>query len=332
MSTRPAGLDEAAARVSTGTRQWIRLHAAHLDSPAARAGLPVTPRVKALLQLALLRRVWDRTAPSDPGLAETTAVVERAWQRPDFARLIALDPRYARQFQLMFAALAPAGTVTGAHRAALDRLAADGYLTPRRKSPYLHLETRYHADLAGIGHRLAPYEELYASGLAARAHELPAAGLDVCEITHTVFYLSDFGLREPGPTGRALERLARVVEGLTDHCVREGAWDLTAKLVLAQHCLGLDPLRTSSGAAAVRMLARAQAPDGAIPGRSAAESAPADATPEAFFRRAYQATLGTALAMLVVTDGRTEELTATGTPAGTPTGTPAAAQAGRGTR
>ncbi|MFJ9641074.1 DUF6895 family protein [Streptomyces sp. NPDC101178] len=313
MRTRPAGLDEAAAAVSTGTLRWTALHAGYLDSPAARAGLPATPRVKALLQLALLRRVWAGLAPSDPGLHDLTAVVERAWQRPEFARLLALDPRYARQFQLMYAALAPSGTVTGAHRAALDRLTADGYLTPRGKSPYLHLETRYHADLAGLAHRLAPYEELYASSLAARAHGLPTAGLDVCQVTHTLFHVSDFGFRGPGPAGQALERIARTVERLTDHCVREGAWDFTAKLVLAQHCLGLDPLRTPSGAAAVRMLARSMTPEGAIPGKSAAERAPADTTSVAFFRRAYQATLGTALAMLVVTNGRTEQAAAAAT-------------------
>ncbi|WP_103512431.1 DUF6895 family protein [Streptomyces sp. SM13] len=307
MRTRPAGLDEAAAAVSTGTLRWTARHAPYLDSPAARAGLPATPRVKALLQLALLRRVWSRLAPSDPGLQDVTATVKRAWQRTEFAQLLALEPHYARQFQLMYAALAPSGTVTGPHRAALDRLAADGYLTPRRKSPYLHLETRYYADLAGLAHRLAPYEELYANSLAARAHGLPTAGLDVCQVTHTLFYTGDFGFREPSPTGQGLERIAGTVERLTDHCVQEELWDFAAKLILAQHCLGLDPLRTPSGAAAVRMLARSMTAEGAIPGKSAAERAPADAaytTPVGFFRHAYQATLGTALAMLVVTESR----------------------------
>ncbi|MEU1492408.1 hypothetical protein ABZ456_19360 [Streptomyces sp. NPDC005776] len=304
MGTRSAGLEETAKRLSSGTRRWVGRHADYLGSPAAHAELPTTPRVKALLQLALLCRFWGRVAPADVDLLAPAAVVDRTWRRADFPRLLTADPRYARQFQLMYAALAPAGTVPDAHHGVPARLEADGFLAPRRKSPYLHLETRFYADLAGVGHRLASYRELYACSLLARASTLRVAELDVCEITHTVFHLSEFGFRDPGLTDDERKRAVRVVESLTEHCVRQGAWDFTAKLVLAQYCLGADPLRTPSGAAGIRMLADALSPDGAIPGRSVTERAAPSATPVAFFRSAYQSTLGTALAMLIVTGGR----------------------------
>lgn len=300
MGTRPVDPEQAAERLSAGTRRWIGLHAGYLDSAAGRAELPQTPRVKALLQLALLCRCWRRTGPADASLTEAAGVVERAWRRPDLPRLLTLKPKYARQFQLMYAALAPAGSVAAGAPAAVD---AD-LSAPGRMSPYLHLETRFYADQAGVAHRLAPYPELYASSLLARAFELPAADLDVCEITHTVFYLSDFGLRDPALPAPARAEALGVVERLTDHCVGRGEWDLAGKLLLAQHCLGADPQRTPSGKEAIRMLAQAQSPGGAIPGKSAAERAAGDANPVDFFRRAYQATVVTALAMLIVTDGR----------------------------
>ncbi|MFD3534648.1 DUF6895 family protein [Streptomyces sp. NPDC058664] len=315
MSTRPAGLDEAVTSLSAGVRHWIGQHAGYLDSTAGRAELPVTPRVKALLQLALLCRYWGKTAPADAALARATEVVERAWEKPDFPRLLTLDRRYAREFELMYAALAPAGAVTDAPRAVLARLAADGYLAPRRKSPYLHLEARFYADLAGAEHRFASYRELYAASLPARAEGLPVAGLDVCVVTHTVFYLSDFGLRDPGLTEEARGQALRLVERLTEHCVGLGEWDLVGKLVLAQYCLGADPLDTPSGAAGFRMLAEVRSPGGAIPGRSVLRRAPADATPVDFFRKSYQATLVTALATLIVTSGRTGGLSTAGAPA-----------------
>ncbi|CAL9363530.1 DUF6895 family protein [Streptomyces sp. enrichment culture] len=302
MSTRPVGLDEAVTSLSAGARQWIRLHAAYLDSPAAHRELPVTPRVKALLQLALLRRYWEKAAPADPALGEVTRVVEGAWRRPEFPRLLTADPRYARQFELMYAALAP-GTVTDAPRAVLSRLAADDYLAPHRKSPYLHLEARFYADLAGAEHRFAPYEDLYEASLLPWAGTLPVTDLDVCMVTHTVFYLSDFGFRDPGLGERAREQALHVVERLTQHCVRLGEWDLVGKLLLAHHCLGADPLDTPSGVAGLRMLAAVQSPEGAIPGRSAGRRARADATPLQFFRRSYQATLVTALTTMIVTGG-----------------------------
>ncbi|MFJ4779982.1 DUF6895 family protein [Streptomyces sp. NPDC088762] len=307
MSTRSAGLDEAVTSLSAGARRWIGLHAAYLDSPAARAELPVTPRVKALLQLAMLRRYWEKRAPADPALAGVTAVVEDVWQRPDFPRLLTVEERYGRQFELMYAALAPAGAATDAPRAVLARLAAGSYLTPGRKPPFLHLEARFYADLAGAPHRFASYEELYEASPLPRAATLPVADLDGCQVAHTVLYLSDFGLREPRLPEVERGRALRVVERLTDHCVGLGDWDVAAKLLIAQYCLGADPLRTPSGAAALRMLVAAQAADGAIPGRCAAERLPADATPVQYFRKSYKVTLVVALMTLIVTGARTDE-------------------------
>ncbi|MEU2068212.1 DUF6895 family protein [Streptomyces anulatus] len=299
-----AAAEETVAILSEGTGRWLGLHAGRLDSPAGRAELPVTPRVKALLQLALLCRCWRKAAPDDLALAPVLAVVERAWRRPDFPRLLTHSPDSARPFGLIWAALAPTGADTDVRRGVLDRLAADGYLTPHRKSPYLHLGTRFYAELAGIGHELASYEELYACSMLARADGMPVAELDVCEVTDTVFYLSDYGFRDTGLDAEARERALRVVERLTDHCVREDAWEYAAKLLLARHCLGSDPLRTPSGTAALGMLAGVRTPDGSIPGKTARRRAPASAAPQQYFRWAYQPTLVTALTTLLLTNGR----------------------------
>lgn len=139
----------AAERLSAGAREWVGANAAYLNSPEALALLPVTPRVKALLQLALLCRYWEKAAPGDGALTQALGVVEEAGRRPDFLPLMAGDPVNARLFQLVWAALAPPGVSGEWRRDALERLTADGYLTPGRKSPYLHLGTRFYADLAG---------------------------------------------------------------------------------------------------------------------------------------------------------------------------------------
>ncbi len=112
------------------------------------------------------------------------------------------DPVNARPFQLVWAALARPGSGEWRH-GALEGLTAQGYLTPGRKPPYLHLGTRFYADLAGVGHRLGSYQELYAASVLARAGGSPVEGLDVCEVTDTVFYLSDYGF---GDRGLGLDR------------------------------------------------------------------------------------------------------------------------------
>ncbi|MEU6232628.1 hypothetical protein [Kitasatospora sp. NPDC047058] len=300
------------AELSTGALHWMRLHSGFLDSPSGRAELPLTPRVKALLQLALLRRSWERAAPEDPGLPEVTGTVQRVWRDPGFPAQLAAEPRYAWQFRLAYGALAPAGLTDGPHPAVLAELAADGFPAPRRQSAFGSLETRYYADLAGLRHHLRSYRELYEAGrLARHGDHRPLADLDVCDVTHTVFHLTDFGFRTPGRghpdavlTGAALEHARDRVRRLTEETVRREEWDLTGKLVLAQHCLGLDPLRTPSGAAGLRMLAEVQSPGGAIPGRSAGDRADEAPTTVEFFRKAYQSTLVTALATLIVLHGR----------------------------
>jgi hypothetical protein len=294
-------IEEAVRTLAQGSRQWIRRNAGYLDSPEGLAALPLTPRVKALLQLALLCRVWARTFPRDPALAETLAVVEHAYQRPEFPHAEALDPRYSRPLRLMYGALAPAGAGAETRAAVLNGLQAEDFLTVRPESPYLHLEVRFFADIAGVEHALASRAELYAASELARADAADVSGLDSCNITHTVLYLSEFGLRDPGLTEAQREHSARVLQPLTDHRVRCGDWDAVGKLLLAQHSLGLDPLRTESGRSGVRLLARIQHPDGAIPGKSAAEHAVAADTPERFFRLSYQTTLVTLMSMLVLT-------------------------------
>ncbi|WP_328958309.1 DUF6895 family protein [Kitasatospora purpeofusca] len=310
MGTRSAAPDLAAVEsLSAGARGWIGRHCGFLDEPAGRAELPVTPRVKALLQLALLYRCWAKATgateaehPAHPDLAAVAATVEQVWRSPDHPPLLTVEPRYARQFQLMYGALAPAGLdADGPHRAALAEGVAGDLLTPRRKSPFLHLETRYYAELADVPHQLLDYPELYRiSRLAGHADGQPLAELDVCNVTHTVFHLADFGFRDPGLGGADLAHARDRVERLTEESVRRGEWDLTGKLVLAQHCLGLDPLTTPSGAAALRLLAEAQSPEGAFPGRSATDRVPADAGAVQFFRKSYQSTLVVALATVIL--------------------------------
>ncbi|MFB9370012.1 DUF6895 family protein [Kitasatospora albolonga] len=309
MMTRSVGPDTATVRrLSAGVLRWVRLHAEFLDSPSGRAELPVAPRVKALLQLALLRRSWERATPADPGLDAVTAVLGRVWRDPDHLRLLALDPSYAGGFQLMYGALAPAGVVHDSYRQVLAGLTAGGALAPGRRSPFGQLETRYYADLLGLAHRFGGYPELYRASLLARHGDgQPVTDLEVCDVTHTIFHLTDFGGHAPELTDAELAHARDRVERLTGLTVERQEWELGAKLVLAQHCLGLDPLHTPSGAAALRMLVEVQTPGGAIPGRSAGDRAARAETTVEFFRKSYQATVVAALATVTVLHSRVGE-------------------------
>lgn len=282
-------------RLSEGARRWMVGSLRYLapDFP----DLPVTPKAKACLELALLRRLWDRVRPTDEGLAEVSAAVDAIWADPDFPDQVAAAPGYFRQYGLIYGALAPPGATR--HRATLEQLAPGGRLATYGKSPYLRLETRYYADLAGLDHQFESYRVLYERSELANLTEVSPDIEEAYRVTHTLFHLTDFGARPPQLTEAERRHALGIVDRLTDHFIAVEHWDLTAELLLSQHCLGQDPTRTRSGAAGVRALLGVQTADGRIPARFAAQRPPEASPPVSLFRFAYHTTLVTALASMI---------------------------------
>ena len=301
----PGGAGDCLGQVSAGAREWIGANAGYLELAGGEVRAPGSPRVKALLQLGLLHHYWRRAWPDDDKLAGVTAIVERVWRDPQFPRLMDSDPDcapYRLIYGLMYGALAPSAVTTGPHRDGLAQVV--GRLATRGRSPFAHLETRYLADLAGVSHPIESYPDLFRrSVLGDEGPGTPLAEMDVCEVTHTIFYLTHFGARDPGLAPGDLARAQGVARDLAQHAARHDEWEQVAKLLLAQFCLGGDPAGTAAGQAGIRLLARAQMPDGAIPGPALARRAADSATPVQYFRKSYQATLMTALMAVIISAG-----------------------------
>ncbi|MFJ5774002.1 DUF6895 family protein [Streptomyces sp. NPDC093094] len=301
-------------RLSAGALRWLDGNLEFFD-PFSASGRPAThAKAKAALELALLCHCAARLPDPPDTLDGATALVRKLWQDPGLPRLFEDVPKHASAYRLIYAALAPDAIDGTQVRAALARL-EPGFLTPRDKSPYQRIEIRHYADKAGVRHTVEPYAELlpHSPLVAFRAagpgdgttqDGAPLTGPQAYALTHTGFYLSDFGQTWPGLGGGALTHARDLVRRMLCHCVEHDRWDLAAELVLTQFVLGCEPLDTSEGAAAVDRLIRVQRSDGAIPGRSAALEAPASASPGEFFRKAYHTTLVTALMALVVSSPR----------------------------
>jgi hypothetical protein len=289
-------------RLSAGTTEWLTRNLEFFNPYADIPRPSRQRRVKAALELALLCHCAARRNPADNRLSGAVALLEMLWQRPDFLDLLAVpDPHYGRQYRLIYAALAPRESSAELRTAALALLTEQGQLPTPGQSAYLRAETRYYADKAGVAHGIESYENLLAHSLLVdQPAELPITDQDIYALTHTSFYISDFGFRYPPlPTG-SREKAERFVSHLITQCVTKGNWDLTAELVIAQFCLGGDPLNSSSGVAGITSLADAQAANGAIPGRSAARRAGDPATAAIRFQQEYHTTLVAALMSAIV--------------------------------
>lgn len=305
--TDPSGPDPVLlSRLATGALGWLGGQMHRFDPFSATARSATHARAKAALELALLCRCADALGRPVPQLTEGVALIRTLWQNPAFPRLFAeAEGGYSATYALVYAALAPDRINDTQCRAALAEL-PPGFLLPDGKSPYQRLEIRYYADRAGLRHGIEPVAELlpHSAPVTLRADTRPGTAplttRQAYTLTHAAFYLGDFGRAGSGLAGDDLAHARDLVHRMLAHCAAHSLWDLAAELLLTQFILGLDPLHTASGAAALDCLARAQLPGGAIPGRSAALSAtPADPAGE-FFRKAYHTTLVTALMALTI--------------------------------
>lgn len=317
-------------QLSAGALDWLGANLDHFDPYATDAGTATHRQAKAVLELALLCHCSPPPGePHDERLDGATTLLRKLWQRPEFPRLFDLHPPSAPTYGLAYAALAPDGIDDTACRATLGRLPPD-FLSPAGKSPLKRMEIRFYADKAGADHTIEPHAELVGQSplvtLTAATPGRPATGVVATDdvvtegmvtegvapltnsegysLTHAAFFLGDYGRTATGLAGDALAHARELVRRMLDHCVGQDRWDLAAELVITQFILGLEPLRTPSGAAAVECLVRAQRSDGAIPGRSAALMASRSTPAGEFFRKAYHTTLVTALMALVLSSGR----------------------------
>jgi ribosomal protein L16 Arg81 hydroxylase len=297
--------------LSTGTLGWIRQNMKLLD-PSSPNGLPALLKIKSSVELAELCLLWARFQPDDNGLQEVTAFVREIWQDPNFAELLAADTSSDGLFALAYCALAPVGTASGFHRTLLAELEANGDLLAgvansdleaRWKVPYSRLETRFFAELAGLDHRIESYAELYAASIIAELAGKKFTSITRPEsytITHTIWYLTDFGFRDPVLAEADREQALGVVDKLTRSCIRGNEWDLLTEFLLAQFCLDRDSARSTSVAAGITLLRQVQLANGAIPGRSAGQRPAESATPAEFFQSCFHPTVQASMASLAL--------------------------------
>lgn len=256
--------------------------------------------MQATFELAILCHCWAWCRPADARLGEASSLLRDVWQQPSFREKVIAHPVHAHLYELLYAGLAPAGVPVQSTGIPRTPPRHEGAKLPADHLAYLRLEARYYSELAGIAQDAMPYTEIYKStilGYVRSAHEVPED--DAYLVAHIAFYLGDFGRRVPPLDRGDRDHAAAVAAGLLERCVRRGHnWDLASELVVAQFCLGSDPLRTASGRAAISALAAAQLADGSLPGRSLPR--PGKSSGAEMFRKRYHSTLAaTMMASLV---------------------------------
>lgn len=177
-----------------------------------------------------------------------------------------------------------------------------GYPDASETLPYKVLDRKYFLWKSGWLKREPAWQYLCRHTRLARARKVHYFDdLSAYSVTHTIFYLTDFGHCALGVTDNEQSRIRDLVECLLVHYWRTGHWDLVGELLISLECLGnVNSIIYAGGTNAFQS---AWLDNGAIPpvagkrepGPSTASPTGPPDDPQSLFRLYYHTTLVGAL-------------------------------------
>ncbi|MEV7004708.1 hypothetical protein AB0N62_45175 [Streptomyces sp. NPDC093982] len=198
---------------------------------------------KALIETAFLTGLRARLddTPLAGDYASILEQIEEIAGRPSYRELIARDEAALLLYAGTYAALRLCGRDDPYFRRIIQQAAAGGYAAAFERVPYRQLDLLHTLHLCGIDQGLPAMDDVLPfTVLCRRPNVLKLADRDVYAITHTIFYVTDFGQREPAwPQGYALSEAIELLEALLVLAEARANADLVGELLCCLLCLGV---------------------------------------------------------------------------------------------
>ena len=203
-------------------------------------GLPDEWRVKAFGELALVYaylQEWRHPALGEHLPVWRTFIIEHL-EDPAFAQLARKRPAIAFAYLIPYLMLRATGYRSAYYEETLRLLRRGNLLRAAEVVPYRALE-REHALWKSGWTRDEPRWRHLARATVLLQCDNPAAWDDEAaySVTHTLFYLTDFGNRDAHLSASERDRAVDTVECLLLHYWRIGHWDLVGELLVNLNCL-----------------------------------------------------------------------------------------------
>jgi hypothetical protein len=166
----------------------------------------------------------------------------------------------------LYVSLSQCGYEDAAYRNKLEAMLEDGYIRAVECVPSMQLDLAHNLTLMGLLPDDLSIAELYNRSFLAKHPSLyPLTTGDAYTVTHTIFFLTEFGRAKASRFSAADEAYFRVaLPRLLAFYLRRGNWDLSAELLLTLRVLGLDQLPVYQHG--WMLLFIAQNPDGSFTG------------------------------------------------------------------
>ncbi len=116
----------------------------------------------------------------------------------------------------------------------------NGYLNGLEELPFRKLD-REHALWKSGWRNTSPqwYQLFKATTLAKKTNPIYLNTIDAYSVTHTLFYLTDFGNQQPPFDEDEKKDCSMLIEYLLIHYMRMGNYDLVGELLIAAECIGV---------------------------------------------------------------------------------------------
>jgi len=240
--TQPGRRSAARRAVETRAVAWLAARRALTDPGSAQSDRVMFTR-KALLETAFLVGLRARLDPDplDGDYASLMRQVQDIASRPSYRELIARDEAALLLYAGTYAALRLCGHDDPTFRHLIQQASTGGYATVFERIPYRQLDLLHTLEMCQIGNSLPTVDQvLPLTLLCNRPNVIKLADRDVYAITHTIFYATDFGLRQPRwPAGTGVGDIVELLEALLVLTRARKDADLVGEVLCCLLCLGV---------------------------------------------------------------------------------------------
>lgn len=241
-TTQPGDGSSQRRAVETRAVAWLAARRSLIDPAEAAADRVLFAR-KALIETAFLVGLRARLDPEplDEAYSVLLDQVEKVAARPSYRELIARDEAALLLYAGTYAALRLCGREDPEFRQLITQAAAGGYAAVFERIPYRQLDLLHTLELCGVAHPLPDVADVLPFTLLCNEpNVVKLTDRDIYAVTHTLFYATDFGLREPDwPPGFDPAAAVELLEALLVLTLDQGNADLAGELLCCLLCLGV---------------------------------------------------------------------------------------------
>jgi hypothetical protein len=224
---------------------WLEINILNFN-PVKRVEIPDEKDQTALIELAILSHQLNQRKgfTNKAFLKKCFDLIEEVYHQPLFHEYLFRGDKHAFGGHLfVWTALQDrvGNKIINSHH--FQRLINDNNVTSVEKIPFRVLELRYFTELAGFKHNLPSEEDIFGQTYLGRILEGPFNVVsimepDVYSITHTIFYLTDYGLKPSKQlSGTKKETALQIIDVLIGMTIPTLNWDLVGELILSSRCL-----------------------------------------------------------------------------------------------